>query len=1132
MKKCFSWITFFFSVGLLVVASTYPRETSAGPFSPFGRKTSTRTVEKLAKEIDELHEKINDYGTIVAKHPDIWGESRLLRHRDEFEQQMAAELDKFTGTINARVNASDQAFLATATLIEAAINGGGAASKSDLRTYIGNVHKDVTVERTSAVSRPDFSKFAVGKSELKSTSLEPTLFLDQKARYLNHLHQLRRVNENDDTADAPGYTLDLVRVPVSVIPGERTRKGYGAEITLSANVVLGSRVLESTFRKWVINDLLHQLSIPLTSILNDPKIRQTAVVGQKDETKQLKFADLIKRLEDAEIPWHDSQWYTGIPRGKTAPASAPAASPAPAPAPAATPGNAAAEPEAVPPAEPLTDESRPDDSRSTGWIGFREALESTLGEVGEDLLTQLRNEIRESSVQVTIEGGVARTRNEQLPFPLSQFSTIYGQGLLLRTVWEAYERLGENKKIVHFQDIEGYLQVEIDAAYELFSRKPELWQHCTPYLYKAIRSRNHAMLTSLRSAFFEDVGTGPDQAGNTTTGAYAWAVLVEATLLNERLLRDMRETAANKGCCDPPAEWLPLFMADPPEYVSDAFNDYVQCRWPVYVFALDPINQEQNVGSSFSRRRELQLALAVGIATGQVRADNISRFARRLEMDMETIDLNRTVVSFSHGENVFGWRFYPRVQVPPTENNLKVGFRDLLIGGPTRDDDLKQWMLEAGTRECTALVVRPSFISSITVDTNSNWFKLTEPDDTLLDTRDAIDMSRKVKNMHELARRCVRDQDQFRGGIVHRLCRRVDQLAARLPLQTLAADVPIENVLGGFKMFVQGTTGLAPQLYTWYGEPGVDTTRETSLFLVGENFSIQSTRVIAGNLSLMADADRDKSRVELLSKRIMKITIPKGAKVSNDRNQDAMGKDREHLDIHIATPYGISQHLYVPVIKSEKSEAAKKAAEAKAAAEKALEEHVKADHIPDFSWKSEPKLNVVAKHDGLGFHDIKFTTASSKEVTIQRDDATPLPLKLVKAEIAFYMVFKSSDKEQKASSKIALGPYLMSQPVVDTTTKKVEWSLNLTDAAISEAIAARAKSKVEANFKLNEIELEAFIRFPTDNLPILRLSKKLNIKVEREKKPRAAAGEPADAPAPPEADGADSQPKTSPDEAG
>src|SRR5438874_6848535 len=43
-------------------------------------------------------------------------------------------------------------------------------------------------------------------------TLEPSIYLDQKKRYLDHLNEIRRINEGDDTGDAPGYALNLIRL--------------------------------------------------------------------------------------------------------------------------------------------------------------------------------------------------------------------------------------------------------------------------------------------------------------------------------------------------------------------------------------------------------------------------------------------------------------------------------------------------------------------------------------------------------------------------------------------------------------------------------------------------------------------------------------------------------------------------------------------------------------------------------------------------------------------------------------------------------------------------------------------------------------------------------------------------------
>ena len=68
----------------------------------------------LAENIDWLEHHIDTYGSVVAKSPDIWGEARLTKFRDEYEKMMFRELAGFEVRINASIAQSDSAFLAQA----------------------------------------------------------------------------------------------------------------------------------------------------------------------------------------------------------------------------------------------------------------------------------------------------------------------------------------------------------------------------------------------------------------------------------------------------------------------------------------------------------------------------------------------------------------------------------------------------------------------------------------------------------------------------------------------------------------------------------------------------------------------------------------------------------------------------------------------------------------------------------------------------------------------------------------------------------------------------------------------------------------------------------------------------------
>ncbi|HCS54083.1 MAG TPA: hypothetical protein DIW81_21270, partial [Planctomycetaceae bacterium] len=393
-----------------------------------------------------------------------------------------------------------------------------------------------------------------------------------------------------------------------------------------------------------------------------------------------------------------------------------------------------------------------------------------------------------------------------------------------------------------------------------------------------------------------------------TTKALAWAILVDSALLNDQLFDDMQRIQKAKHVYFAP-DYNPGFYGPNPSPESkEIFNQYVQARWPIHVFALDPEVQEQNVADAYARRRETQLALAMAFANGEIGANTFSRFARQTDFQLETISLNRTVVGFSHGNDTFGWRFFPRVQAPPTPGNFKASWQNWVTGSPSRDDDLKCRQLEAGPRELLAIVVMPSFVPYLRVDSRSNWFKLTDPKCKEFTTEDSVRMGHMIQYIHNCKETCLHENHMYRPGDVMRVMQAVNQLENRLPLQDTLAQIPYENDLGGYRLFALGKRNLGPELIGFYGEPGINLQGNTNLFLVGRGFNVNATRVIVGG----QDCDFD-----LLSRDVMLVKIPPGSyTVSvNVPGEDGKKKEEDHVDIHVATPYGVSGHLFVPIIK-------------------------------------------------------------------------------------------------------------------------------------------------------------------------------------------------------------------------
>ncbi len=100
-------------------------------FSKFFRHKPEKetAVVQFARTLDDLEKKLDLDGTVVAKAPDIWGEARLTKHREEFEREMAKEIENFDFRINAAISRTDQAFLANALAISSI--GAGTKLKAD-----------------------------------------------------------------------------------------------------------------------------------------------------------------------------------------------------------------------------------------------------------------------------------------------------------------------------------------------------------------------------------------------------------------------------------------------------------------------------------------------------------------------------------------------------------------------------------------------------------------------------------------------------------------------------------------------------------------------------------------------------------------------------------------------------------------------------------------------------------------------------------------------------------------------------------------------------------------------------------------------------------------------------------------
>ena len=236
----------------------------------------------------------------------------------------------------------------------------------------------------------------------------------------------------------------------------------------------------------------------------------------------------------------------------------------------------------------------------------------------------------------------------------------------------------------------------------------------------------------------------------------------------------------------------------------------------------------------------------------------------------------------------------------------------------------------------------PSFVPYCDFEIATNWYRLDNPRSTELSTHATMKLSRSVRQMQDSAAICASQAHLYREGEVQRLLNRVEQLERELPFQTMRVQIPYENTLGGFELFSNGVTDFAPELVGWYGAPGIkiggdaccpgncqragaaesqpasadessqsastcnceyDETlgQGTTIFLVGRSFSVHETQVIAGGVKI------PRNHIKMVSRQVISITVPTCASTISFAG-------REYVDVHAATPYGVTNHLHVPAV--------------------------------------------------------------------------------------------------------------------------------------------------------------------------------------------------------------------------
>jgi hypothetical protein len=180
-----------------------------------------------------------------------------------------------------------------------------------------------------------------------------------------------------------------------------------------------------------------------------------------------------------------------------------------------------------------------------------------------------------------------------------------------------------------------------------------------------------------------------------------------------------------------------------------------------------------------------------------------------------------------------------------------------------------------------------------------NWFKLNDPEHLIVPTRRMLEQGWKVQELKQsVALAC--NANRYRPGDLRTLAAKVQQLDAMLPMQSRVVQLPFENTASGFELFSEGATALLSELA---GFDGVDLVPEgvtTEVFVFGKYFNIHETRVIVGGIPL------HEGEYDVISREVLQVRLPDNAvpTVTED--------GKPYLEVHVATPNGISNRLLVP----------------------------------------------------------------------------------------------------------------------------------------------------------------------------------------------------------------------------
>jgi hypothetical protein len=915
------------------------------PFKTFDPSQPVDVLD-LCKQLDCVSEKLRNDGLIVVKQPDVFGQARLTRFRRDVESEMNKDLANFHLVLAARIGRLDAATTTQTTSLAAALSapgtthlavptaGTGAVSAAGAGTPAGSSTPAIPPTMTpsfGAGSTFDWSKTAFGNLTLDrnvaggsagtlSLGVDPTVYLDEKKRFLEHLNELRRLNLGPDQNDSSGYGLFLVRMPVSITPGEWTYQGHGAELAVTIEHEFPSNFLQTTYRDLVINDVVDKLGPVVFELIRSGNLEKLQSVFEKSEKKQPVAAGAVPGVaalpdatdddddddededDDIAAKIHELEQRVGRSTRSDIPKDA-------------------------------SKESYYNYVMNNWPYEFRDNFE---------LFNQLITspDFRDN---LTLNPPSTRTPKDHYPIAPREMLNFFLYKNVYRLAKDAKGAL--LTKTPRETDVRSYLRHSLNVAYDAMARitkrqteppavAPLNNTDLMDKILEAVQERRfgHPWITDpsdpkkkiyyiseLERLYYKlvyelgrtrDHLDGDDGTIHEPIASLCWAIAVDAALLDHAMSETIRRVFEGQGiACDVPSE-LHLYRQD--EWLDDPtkamFNDFVKYRWPVITFSLDPVTDQQNVADSFNLKRDLQLALSYAFATGQINFSQLNTFRRQIEQSSDTIALNRTVTGFAHGNDTFGFRFTPRFQNPPNQRtNLGVIASQLISGGPGPDYQTKKSKLEPGLREITAVVLLPTFLPTIRMQTSTNWFKLTDPEHLKFHTKRMLEQGRKVQELRQAVLHTCSTQ-QYREADLRVLQTKLAQLDKMLPAQSTVVKIPYDNTPNGFELLLsEGANALVPELVGYDGADYALQGKVNDIYIYGKYISVLDTKVIVGGAYV--DTTANPNAVEILSREVVHVQIPATA---NPTVTDGDGKT--YFEVYLATPNGISNRVLVPCL--------------------------------------------------------------------------------------------------------------------------------------------------------------------------------------------------------------------------